>query len=436
MLKLQAFLWILATVTAEALCFDVSHAISESLSIFRESYITTINIIELPDSKFEKCVEGIVSSITASVDDFTFTLENSENLSEKLRRMQNLIVIESIVGFRQLQLNTNHNSFNNKAYYIVALINGTLEDVSEIFKAFWKLHISNVNLIQKNTDESIELITFYPKSTSSCDDISPVTINSFRRDIAKWSKTFTFPGKFSNFNRCPIKVTYFEFYGFEREIFEKLANRMNFTLVAKNYSDIGNVFSNGTATGSLGKLKNGEIDILVRYLMLDATRTKFFGILESVFEDSIAIVVPPTTELSPFVKLFYPFTMLTWFSLFFFLIGTCCLILVAKFSSKPSYNFVVGSNISQPFMSLVVVVTGSSQHALPKGAFARTILACFLLFFLVVRTMYVGKLLYMMKANVRSEEITTIDGFYENGFQFYMHNATANMFNGSKYLKP
>lgn len=211
---------------------------------------------------------------------------------------------------------------------------------------------------------------------------------------------------------------------------------MNFTLVFSNHSDIGNVFSNGTATGSLGKIKNGEIDILIRYLMLDANRNKFFGVLESVFADWIAIVVPPAPELSPFVKLFYPFTLVTWLSLLIFVTGACCLILAAKFSSKSTYNFVLGSNVSHPFMNFVVVVTGSSQHALPKGTFARTILACFLLFFLVVRTMYAGKLLYLMKANVRSDEITTIDGFYENGFRFYMHNATAHMFTGSKYLKP
>lgn len=175
------------------------------------------------------------------------------------------------------------------------------------------------------------------------------------------------------------------------------------------HPDIEMVFSDGSATGSLEKLKNSEIDILLRYLMLDTIRTKYFSFLESVFEDSIAIVVPPASELSPFVKLLYPFTMITWFSLLIFVVGICFLILNAKKSSKLTYDFVIGSNISYPYTSFIVVVIGSSQKVLPKGPFAR-------------------------KTNVRSDEITTTDGFYENGFQFYTYNPTAQMFKGSKYL--
>lgn len=188
------------------------------------------------------------------------------------------------------------------------------------------------------------------------------------------------------------------------------------------HPDIEMVFSDGSATGSLEKLKNSEIDILLRYLMLDTIRTKYFSFLESVFEDSIAIVVPPASELSPFVKLLYPFTMITWFSLLIFVVGICFLILNAKKSSKLTYDFVIGSNISYPYTSFIVVVIGSSQKVLPKGPFARTLLAWLLLFFLVVCTMYAGKLLYLMKTNVRSDEITTIDGFYENGIVLHIQS--------------
>lgn len=83
--KLQALFWMFAAVASETLCFDVFHAILESFSVFRERRVKEINLIKLPDSEPGENVDEIVSTIMSSVDDFTFTIERPENLSDGVR---------------------------------------------------------------------------------------------------------------------------------------------------------------------------------------------------------------------------------------------------------------------------------------------------------------------------------------------------------------
>lgn len=361
----------------------------------------------------------------------------SDGKAIKMTRTRvNVVLIDTMASFRSFFKHVEPGNILFDGYFLVVLLDGQRRDILEIFETFWKLFISNVNVIREKADGNIELLTFFPKSERSCSDVTPVVINNFSADSENWSKPFEFPEKFSNYHKCPINIALYEIYGFESAIFNELARLMNFTvktILASPAYGVGLIYPNGTAIGSMKHLKNGKIDIIVRLMALDETRTKFFSFVSSFYDDWIVIVVPPPLELSPFVKLFYPFEKAAWMALLGFLVVAVAFILVLKHFSATFYNFVVGQNIRHPFLNHVAAYCGISFQALPTGTFSRCILGMFLLFCLVIRTMYIGKLFFIMKSSVHAKELTTMDEFYDEGYTFYVHDGLANKVKDFKY---
>jgi hypothetical protein len=87
------------------------------------------------------------------------------------------------------------------------------------------------------------------------------------------------------------------------------------------------------------------------------------------------------------------------------------------------------------FLNLWILLLGGSQKKLPKSNFPRFLLAKFLIFTLVIRSLYQGAIFKLLKQDIRTIELNSIDDLIENEFTFYIYESLAVRLRGSKFMK-
>lgn len=428
-----AFITILLKVNVEA---SFASACFKSFNTSNPKHGWALNFVKLLDSKFNSEADEIITMVSSKIITFKCMIQDfsQTGVTFKTKEAKNIMIFETFSSFKRFKVQFDPGDFHHQPFILVALIHHQNGNISEIFDFFWKFSISNVNVMRRNDKGDIDLLTFYPKNNKSCDDVTPVKINAFNETADKWINTFSFPEKFKNFHRCPIRVAVNEIYGFEFDVFKEIGRQLNYSIKIMNISNaVGKIYPNGSAIGGSKEILDGNLDFIIKLVALDESRTKYFSFVNSFFEDWFIIVVPPPPELTPLVKLLYPFQAQTWLALMIFLVTSLSSIFALK-HSKFNYNFVIGLNVQHPYLNIIVAFIGQSQRALPKGFFARYVMSCFLLFSLVVRSMYVGKLYSTMKSTIHMKGFTMIEEFYDEGYKFYVHDGIAHKFLHLKYF--
>jgi hypothetical protein len=137
------------------------------------------------------------------------------------------------------------------------------------------------------------------------------------------------------------------------------------------------------------------------------------------------VVIPPTQLISPIKKLTRPLSFLVWASMIStFLLGVV-VIIVSKLRSKRAYKFIVGDDVNYPVINMTIAFLGGSQNKLPSKNFARYLLVKFLLFCLVIRSMYQGKLFIMLQLELREPQVETIEDIVARDMAFYTYESFA-----------
>lgn len=408
-------------------------AVLQGLQAFRTNQIQIIRLHPMPNQA-DPFLETIFFNRKY---DFSFVISeiNCERRNEGIVLKNIVLIVDSYENFSETFKKIMNENNSMDADFLIVVKKFHLKGVSKIFEVFWKLNIFNVNLIHQNQNGIIEMWSFYPLSAESCNNFEPFAINWFDKHSNEWSRKVLFPQKFKNFFQCAVRAVIHDLYGFDKNIFYELALQLNFSItVVKPVkpAEIGNIYPNGTATDTMKLLKDGSVDLVIRILAMDESRAKYLSYINNFFDDYFIIVVPPTTELSSFSKLFHPFRLYSWVALATFV---AFILSIIKCSSTSTYNFVIGKNIRNPYLNIVTAFTGTTQQAVPKGFFARCLLSMFLIFCLIIRTMYSGKLFAAMRSNILPAPLPTIDDYYNNGFEFYVRNGFAKKFQGLKYFK-
>lgn len=147
--------------------------------------------------------------------------------------------------------------------------NPTNETLTRIFKVLWTNGLINAHVLTANEFGSWSLDTFFPYR-SDCAELDHARIASFTptnfTENINLSMKQLYPKKLKNFNRCPIFVaaTHSSVYvirnttngidryrGIDINIIEQIAKTLNFRIVYKPTDRHGDVFENGTLTGSI-----------------------------------------------------------------------------------------------------------------------------------------------------------------------------------------
>ena len=411
---------------------------------------TTINLISSDNSVFKDGALKIIKSLSASV---AVRLEDIKNIQDikKRKRFSNVFMIETQEKFSELVGQLSADQFNYDGYFLFVVTNGNITELDTVLLSLWKVYIYNVMVIIKDEDDCISLVTFVPYRKQHCGHTTPVIVNQFINGSFVKSITNLFSKKFQNLFNCPIRIGAFEnppsvlrkqhanstyyFIGNDVELMNEISRLMKFRKqfnFAVERSGMGKVFDNGTSTGTIKKVINGEVDLMMGNLFLTSSRMKFMTNSHSYSSMPLILIVPPGKPLTSFQKLFKPFQATVWY----FLLGVfgfgVFAIFIINYQSDNVQRFVFGDGIRYHYMNMLLIIVGGSQSKLPRNNFARSLLMMFLMFCLVQRTLHQGSLYQFLQSDERTAIVPSIDEMIVQKFQFFLF-ATYEEF--TKYSK-
>ena len=423
--------------------FDMSDAISRIINSEFVQSSPTISVIyvngiyEGLDTKdlITKSIPLMKLSRAVRVED----VENLQNMSNR-RRTFSVIFIASFQSFLEILQKMTKERFNFEGYYLIVLTKGNIPEIQNIFQQLWLKFIFNVNILLEDESELVSLLTFMPFNGFICGDTTPIKTNQFDKISGKWESIDFYPKKFKNLFKCPVRVGAFDttpavikkpmkngsfiLDGYDIEIlneFSKIINfsiDMNFAVEAGSY---GEIYENGSSTLTIKKVMNNMVDLIIGNYYATALRLTFMSSSSSYYTNPLLLVIPSGAPVAPFAKLMRPFQTTVWILLLCTLIIGILVISIVTVQSLEVKNLIFGNQIQNPFLNLIVGLVGGSQHVLPKRNFSRTLLMFFLIFCLIIRSLYLGGLFEFLQTDQREPELATIDEIIEKDYTLYMH---------------
>jgi hypothetical protein len=415
LLKCLVLLLVSQNINGDILVQDLSknHIVSALNQIVKESFSNShVHIIYAHKNiSFADDISSILSAINMNSNLSKITLENVEKPSviQSFKANAAIISVDSVEKFLTFELKNVQRSGKFLIFFTKEM-SATEKDLETILTKLWQLNIVNVGVLIES-DDVIELKTFWPFGLGRCGDTTPRSINEYVKNVGKWKTLNFFPQKLKNLHNCMIKFGAFvsiptvmlkatgnEVYGSEADMIHNIGKIMKFTA---NYSifpiESGVVDENGTATGLMKEVMDKKVDAVHGFLSLLYSRAKYLSPSKAFAEVPLAMVIPPGDLVPPFEKLFYPFTKEVWYMVVAMYAIVFFIIAMLKIFSKTAYNFLIGRNIRNPYLSMLIVCLGFTQPKLPNRNFSRFTLMNFMLFWLVVRTCYQGILFNLLK---------------------------------------
>lgn len=171
------------------------------------------------------------------------------------------------------------------------------------------------------------------------------------------------------------------------------------------------------------KVIDGDADFTLAMYALTSVRLKYMDSIKSHMGFPFVLIVPPGAPFTPLEKIFRPFQLEFWLGLcVVFACGFLIIFIISRTGSKKAEKIVFGKLINPPYLNMLEIFFGGSLHLLPKKNFARLLLASFLLFCLVVRSLYQGLLFQFLQSESTVKPVMTVDEMIEKDFNFYMYS--------------
>jgi len=421
---------------------DVIKVIEDIVNDNSTSHISYVNL--LTTENYLKNVENndfmaqLMRQISKSK---TLMLINEKFMDRLLKKRILLTVIfsNSLDELIKLASKFSHISFNYAGYYVILFENAKEPEVHQIFQIFWDLYIRNLNLIRW-IGESIIIETFFPFTPTYCNKTHPVKVADYENGKFNFKPAEYFPKKFQKLHNCTISMTSFtalspsvlkrefnngtfELYGRDIEMLKTLSSELNF--YANNtylhpFGSWGVMYPNKTMSGGLGMAQRRATDFVFGNINMKYDRVDIMDFCFGYYLEILVFVIPRGRPYTPFHKLLRPFHNFVWICILMVLMACVIVILILLFLPRKFKSFVYGENVTTPFLNVIIAMYGGAQTILPKFNFARSLLMMFLLFCLVLRSLYQGSLFKFLQANDNQPEVASIDEMAENDFKFYM----------------
>lgn len=376
--------------------------------------------------------------------------ENFDSQESRInrKRIYSILFIDNIESFRKFFENLSPQYFLNDGYILVVLVSGMMLELQLVTKQFWNINMFNINFIVDDSGR-ILLLTFKPFDVTGCGDTSPLIINEYVN--GSYVSSDFFPRKIRNLHECHIKVVTFncppmvmihrrannsyDISGIDGELLKGIAKILNFTIQIVNISDTirwGTLDDNGTSTGAMKMVIDGEVDFTIGMYTITSLRNKYMTSSQSYFTIPFLLIIPPGAHFSAFTKLFRPFRDVVWILILMTFVIGFIVIFVIRFQSEIVKDFVFGIKNTTPFLNMFNIFFGGSMDLVPSRTFARFLLTTFVIFCFVIRTLYQGALFQFLQTADRAKEAQTIDELIERNFMFYMLPAS---FETTKHMK-
>lgn len=369
---------------------------------------------------------------------FTASVINRTKIGLKRRKINFCVMIfESENDLLDNFESSHQRSFNVNGFYIVLFTNKSVAvNQSLVLELLWKKSFYNVGILTPSADGSVKLTTFFPFQENKCRKADPTQINTFVED--SWTNQEFFPKKLKNFHNCPIKVgsppnflSFIEvksangsvdYVGSDAEILRLLADTMNFEM-SVNYSSTPNewglVFENGSAVGVIDQVVSGDSDMVMGYF-LDWERSQALDQSCAYFFQPVVVIVPSGAPFTSLENLFRPFSFVLWLSMTATLSCATICIFYLKLRSSTVRHWFFENDVHNSYYNLLMIIVGGSINTLPKQNFPRILIMTFVLFCLVMRTVYQSQMFNYLQAGDNKKMVKTLQDMDDRGFDFHI----------------
>lgn len=398
--------------------------------------------------------ELLLQNNVKNISKIAFRLEGSDSFpaTSVRRRRCTIITIETFSNFLNVYDKILPDYFRFNGFFLIVLLKLDYVAIEEIFRLMWQRQIYNVNIVYENEHGKVNVKTFMPFNSNNCNDTTPVLINEyvngeFVNDIEKF-----YPDKMGNLHNCQIRIAtskVTEPYiivdhlsdGNQslrgRDIFlvaalsQSLNFKMNFTYIGHE----GYLYENRSTSGVFKELNEGRADLGVCDLWLKAIRLKYFDSTSSYISEKITFIIPPGREFQSFEILILPFSIPTWIVvLASYFIGVLVIFIVKK-SPQNVQRFVFGINVRHPYLNMFAATFGGAQYILPRNNFGRFLLMLFLMYSLVIRTVYQGFFYHLLQSSDHHQEVRSVDEMIEEDFKFYIFDYMWDSFQNATKIR-
>jgi hypothetical protein len=337
-------------------------------------------------------------------------------------------VIALFNSFESIQDFTNNYIFINDRlksnYYFTYYPKITLEEIITLHSSTVHYQVFVVDTI----DDSIALLVstlFYKNDPDICKLNSVFMLNKLMKPSLKWEKPLKFPKRYLNFNGCPVAIKIMprlhainlEFddtlehvlsvNGYLVEMIKALSQKMNFYPV---YNLV-----NVSIKSSINQLNERNYYYLE---LLNAQSVKDVSIFRPIIFADIGFIIPSGKLYPQFMKLILPFTFDLWIATILLFLVAILIVTVINSASQFLQESVYGKGVKTPITNLFSALFGGSQIVVPNRHTPRIILMSFILFSLVIRTAYQGKLFEYLQTEPHEKEVQTIEELIDKNFTF------------------
>lgn len=281
-------------------------------------------------------------------------------------------------------------------------------------------------------------MTFVWYTPGKCNIPQLIEINKFHKKENRWqSSTFAIK-KFFNFHGCrlvfgakphinALRINAgpngsFSYEGYIPRMIKGLEHNLNYTW-----------FFNPT----INKTSKFHFNITNNLVVCeechnrDHVRMRKLAITQSYMFYHKLMTVPPGEEYNCYEKLVMPFDSIVWLLIWITFTISFIAIFIVNSMELSKRNFVFGTNVQTPSLNVAILFFGIAQSNPPRRNFARFLIMMFMLYSMIIRTAWQGKIFEFMQKEVRKPEVQSIDKMIEKNFTIYVYDRFALYFNGS-----
>jgi len=151
----------------------------------------------------------------------------------------------------------------------------------------------------------------------------------------------------------------------------------------------------------------------------------------------LLFAIPPGELYSDWELLAFAFDTATWILIGVTFLTAFGVIFIINLTTQTVRDFVFGRRVATPTLNVLAAFYGLSQPVLPRRNFARFLLTLFIIWCLIIRTCYQGKLFEYLQGDQRKPEIQSIEEVFEKNLTFlypemYFSMTSASFFGDKK----
>lgn len=329
----------------------------------------------------------------------------------------------------------NFDIFDVHGHYLIVLTDQLRINQNLTFMTMWKKSFYNINVLISNDGKSVDLFTFYPFTENDCQSSESILINQF---VDTWRHQEFFPPKLNNFHKCPIKVGAVEnvssfhrvvhrngsadYIGKGVELMKELVHALNFEPkidFSAKFGDWGDVLMNGSSYGIISQLITGDSDMIMDFI-INMKRAKFVDFSDTYFFCPLIVIVPAGAPFTSFENLFRPYSTSVWVVTVITISSASLAIFIFKLQKLKVRNLVFENDIHNAYYNLLVIIVGGSIVKVPRKNFTRILFMAFVIFSIVMRTVFQSNMFYFLQASDHKKMVKTFEDMEERGFDLYL----------------